>query len=102
DYNSAEYAGRLSQHKGWIGRFFKRLERLSPMLMGLGPPVAVGLAFYVLGRRYSEEGKLAIQTQLLLFTPGIVIFLLFALRPWRASRRVQEGRHRKLNEVLSK
>ena len=103
DYNSPEYAGRLSQHKGWIGRLFQALERFSPMLMGLGPPVAVGIAFYVLGQSYSAENALPIQSELLLFTPClIVIFLLVVLRPRRPSPRLQEGGRRKLNEVLSK
>lgn len=103
DYNSPAYAGRLSEHKGWIGRLFKALERLSPMLMGLGPPVAVGITFYVLGQNYSAENALPVQSKLLLFTPSfIVIFLLVVLRPWRPSRRLQEGGRRKLNEVLSK
>jgi hypothetical protein len=102
DYHSAAYAGRLSQHEGWIGWIFKRLERLSPMLAGLGPPVAVGLAFYVLGRRYPTESESWFGTKLLLFTPCLVIFLLATLRPWRASPRLRKGQHRKLNDVLSK
>ncbi len=102
DYNSPEYSGRLSQHEGWIGRFFKRLERLSPTFMGLGPPIAVGIAFYVLGRNYSAAHALPVQTRLLLFTPFIVIFLLVALRPWRPSRRLREEGHRDLNAVLSR
>jgi len=102
DYNSPEYAGRLSEHKGWIGWLFKRLERLSPMLAGLGPAVAVGLAFYLLGRRYSAANALAVETQFLLFTPCFVILLLVALRPWRPSRRLREGQRRELDDVLSK
>lgn len=102
DYNSPEYAGRLSQHKGWIGWIFKHLERLSPLLAGLGPPVAVGLAFFVLGWRYPTENESWFGIKLLFFTPCLVIFVVVALRPWRASPRLRRGEHRKLNDVLSK
>jgi hypothetical protein len=85
DYNSPEYAGRLSDRSGRTGRVFHWLEKWSPVITGLGPAIALEIAIIVLGNRYRDAHPTTVQFTILLFTPAFAILALLAFRPWRTN-----------------
>jgi hypothetical protein len=96
DYNSPEYNGRLAYRSGWVGRFFLWLEKWSPLIVGLGPVVAVEIGFLVLRARYEEAPELKPHLELLLLIPCLVV--LMAWRLWR-SKLLRRGKERRKLEA---
>ncbi len=102
DYNSPDYAGRLSEREGWLGNVFKKLERVSPILAGIGPVVAVALGFNRLQRTYLlAQEPLAWRRIFALYVPCIVVALLVGLLPLR-TKAWTKSHSRALNDRLSK
>jgi hypothetical protein len=102
DYNSPDYAGRLSDREGWLGNVLKKLERLSPIVAGLGPVVAVALGFGVLQQTYRlADEPLAWRRVFALYAPCIIIGLLVFVLPLRTKGQTT-SHSRRLNDKLSK
>ena len=104
DYTSPDHVGRFSDRKGWLGRWFKRLERASPIIAGIGPSIAVALGYGVLRKVYSLAGEsLSVGQSLPLYLPSILIVALIIWRPFtRWMQDAKRGHSRQLNEKLSK
>ena len=101
DYNSPDYAGRLSDREGWLGSIFKIFERLSPIAAGLGPVVAVALGFGVLQQTYSLAEEPLAWRRVLPYAPCIIIGLLVFVLPFR-TKGESTSHSRRLNDKLSK
>jgi hypothetical protein len=103
DYNSPDYAGRLSEHKGLLGRLFQWLERISPIIAGIGPSVAVALGFAMLRWKYHlAEQPLDKKQSALLWVPSVAaVAWLVIVFPLRAKKRTK-SHSRPLNDKLSK
>ena len=102
DYNSPDYAGRLSDREGLLANVLKKLERLSPIVAGLGPVVAVALGFGVLQQTYRlADEPLAWRRVFALYAPCVVVGLLVFLLPLRTKGQ-PTSHSRRLNEKLSK
>jgi hypothetical protein len=100
DYNSPDYVGRLSDRKGWLGKVFKTLEWLSPILAGIGPVVAVAFGFRQLQKTYSlAQDPLDWRRILALYVPCFAVALLVALLGTKTSTK---SHSRPLNDRLSK
>lgn len=104
DYQSADYAGRLSDQKGKVGDFFKKLEQWSPVIAGLGPSIAVALGFHTLHRVYHLAEERIQWTQFFaLYAPSVLIGLLIIWWPLRLLVKDDKASHsRQLNAPLSK